>query len=94
MRGYILVPESVSCNACKYCGARPIIALVEVGEYVVKCPNSNSHYHTEPGLIDIEDWNLHNIPSVSNQVDVAPNKAGLDHFFHLNGAIISLSNAE
>lgn len=94
MRGYILVPESVSCNVCKYCGARPIIAMADVAEYVVKCPNSDSHYHTEPGLIDIEDWNLHNVPSVNDQVDVAPNKAALDHFFHLNGAIISLANAD
>lgn len=94
MRGYILIPESVSCNVCKYCGARPIIVLADAAEYVIKCPNSDSHYHTEPGLIDIEDWNLHNLPSANDQVDVAPNKAVLDHFFHLNGAIISLANAD
>jgi hypothetical protein len=32
-------------------------------DYVVKCPNDPNHYQTRPGLIDIEDWNAHNIPS-------------------------------
>jgi len=94
MRGYILVPESVSCNVCRHCGARPIIAMVDIGEYVVKCPNNNTHYQTYPGLIDIEDWNLHNISPVSERVDAAPNGATIDHFFQLNGAIVSLSNAD
>jgi hypothetical protein len=60
MRGYIIIPKSVSCNLCMHCGARPIIALAEKGEYVVKCPNDNTHYQTIPGLIDIDDWNMHN----------------------------------
>jgi len=93
MRGYLLIPDSVECSACKYCGARPIIAMAEMGEYVVKCPNSDSHYQTPPGLIDIEDWNQHNIKPVTEQVDIAPSVLQ-DHFFHLNGAIISLGNAE
>jgi len=92
MRGYINIPDTVSCTVCKYCGARPIIALAELGEYIVKCPNNDRHYQTEPGLIDIEDWNLHNIPS-AKQTDVAPTHL-VDHFFHLNGTIISLSNAD
>jgi hypothetical protein len=63
MRGYIIIPKSVSCNLCKQCGARPIITLAEKGEYIVKCPNDDSHYQTAVGLIDIEDWNIHNMPS-------------------------------
>jgi len=63
MRGYIIIPKSVTCNICKYCGARPIIALAEKGEYIVKCPNDDAHYQTAVGLIDIEDWNVHNMPS-------------------------------
>jgi hypothetical protein len=92
MRGYINVPDTVSCSVCKYCGARPIIALADMGEYIVKCPTNDAHYQTYPGLIDIEDWNLHNIPS-TKQTDVAPTHLA-DHFFHLNGAIISLTNAD
>jgi len=92
MRGYINIPDTVSCSVCKYCGARPIIALAELGEYIVKCPNNNSHYQTEPGLIDIEDWNLHNVSS-AKQTDIAPTHL-VDHFFHLNGTIVSLTNAD
>ena len=62
MRGYINIPGSISCSSCKYCGARPIIALTGKDEYTVMCPNDDSHYHTESGMIDIEDWNQHNIP--------------------------------
>jgi hypothetical protein len=69
MRGYIDIPKSVECKVCKYCGARPIIAVAEKGEYMVKCPNDSTHYHTESGLIDIEDWNLHNIPSPAIESD-------------------------
>lgn len=68
MRGYIIIPKSVSCNLCRHCGARPIIALAEKGEYVVKCPNDDAHYQTMPGLIDIEDWNMHNSPSEINEI--------------------------
>ena len=60
MRGYIIIPKSVTCNSCRDCGARPIIALAEKGDYVVKCPNDDTHYQTHAGLIDIEDWNIHN----------------------------------
>ena len=69
MLGYIIIPRSVSCTSCKYCGARPVIARVEKGEYVVKCPNDDTHYQTQPGLIDIEDWNMHNLPSPSVRFD-------------------------
>lgn len=93
MRGYITIPDTVTCSVCKYCGARPIIALADEGEYVVKCPSNPSHYQTQPGLIDIEDWNLHNVPSPNKQVDIAPSILH-DHFFHLNGAIVPLANAD
>jgi hypothetical protein len=62
MRGYINIPPSIPCRVCKYCGSRPIIALAGKGEYVVKCPADNAHYHTEPGLIDMDAWNLENKP--------------------------------
>jgi hypothetical protein len=68
MLGYIMLPKSVTNVACKFCGAQPVIARTVAGEYVVKCPNNDSHYHTEPGLIDIEDWNTHNIPSSSDHI--------------------------
>ena len=69
MRGYVPVPRSITCMMCKHCGARPIIALADRGEYVVKCPDDDSHYQTRPGLIDIEDWNLHNVPSPAGNFD-------------------------
>lgn len=93
MRGYVTIPSSVSCAVCKECGARPIIAMAEEGEYIVKCPNSDSHYHTEPGLIDMEDWNLHNIPASPEHVDFTLSKTK-DHFFFLNGTITSAENAD
>ena len=63
MRGYITIPTSVPCCNCKYCGARPIIALSGKEGYVVKCSMNSSHYQTPVGLIDLDDWNAHNIPT-------------------------------
>jgi hypothetical protein len=60
MKGYVNIPAKIYCKGCKYCGSRPIIALAEYGVYVVKCPSNNTHYSTEAGLIDIEDWNINN----------------------------------
>jgi hypothetical protein len=37
---------------------------------VVKCPNSDEHYHTVPGIIDIEDWNIHNTLLYDNDYDL------------------------
>ncbi len=71
MRGYITIPESIQCKVCKYCGSRPIIALAGRDEYVVKCPADDSHYQTQPGMIDIEDWNLENIPFPEPEFDDA-----------------------
>jgi hypothetical protein len=93
MRGYITIPASVSCAVCKECGARPIIALAEAGEYIVKCPNSDSHYHTEPGLIDMDDWNIHNIPAAPEEVSISTSNSN-SHFFFLNGDITSLNDNE
>jgi len=93
MRGYITLPASISCAVCKECGARPIIAMAEGGEYIVKCPNSDSHYHTEPGLIDMDDWNLHNIAAGPEQVDITHGKI-TDHFFSLNGTITPANDEE
>ncbi|TSD67490.1 hypothetical protein FFF34_008890 [Inquilinus sp. KBS0705] len=60
MKGYVNIPKSIYCKLCKQCGARPIIALAGNTGYVVKCPSNNDHYQTPVGLIDIEDWNIHN----------------------------------
>jgi hypothetical protein len=60
MRGYVNIPNSMYVRCCKYCGERPVIALVSIGMYMVKCPASDNHYHTEPGLIDLEEWNRNN----------------------------------
>lgn len=62
MRGYIIIPESVECRVCKYCGSRPIISLAGKDQYVIKCPADHNHYQTQPGLIDLDDWNTQNIP--------------------------------
>lgn len=69
MREYIIIPESVHCYACKECGARPVIASAGPGEYLVKCPVSDKHYQTQAGLIDIDDWNLHNIPNYETELE-------------------------
>jgi hypothetical protein len=67
MKGYVNIPKTMYVKRCKNCGARPIIAMVDTGEYVVKCPASDNHFHTEPGLIDIEAWNRNNRnPSANN----------------------------
>jgi len=60
MKGYVNIPKTIYVKRCKECGARPIIALAGEDGYVVKCPVSDTHYHTHPGLIDLEDWNRHN----------------------------------
>lgn len=60
MRGYVNIPGSICCKLCRECGSRPVIARVDDIGYVVKCSNSDDHYQTMPGLIDIEDWNQHN----------------------------------
>jgi len=93
MRGYFTLPGTYSCIPCKHCGARPVIAIVDDGEYVVKCPTDASHYQTHPGLIDIDDWNEHNSKPVNSPADVSPGILN-DHFFQLNGAIVSADNAD
>ncbi|WP_374951451.1 hypothetical protein [Mucilaginibacter sp.] len=60
MRGYLNVPANVYCERCKYCGSKPVIAITINSDYTVKCPTDDSHYHTKAGLIDIDDWNIHN----------------------------------
>jgi len=61
MRGYVNIPNTMYVRCCKYCRARPIIALVSIGAYTVRCPVSDHHYHTEAGLIDLEEWNINNM---------------------------------
>ena len=78
MRGYINIPPSIPCRVCKYCGSRPIIVLAGKGEYVVKCPADNAHYQTEPGLIDIDAWNLENIPLPEIELEPSNMKACYD----------------
>ena len=92
MRGYIIIPDTITCNACKYCGSRPVIAPAEEGEYVVKCPNDDSHYQTQPGLIDVDDWNLQNSSPPKEEIKHAQTDV-MEHFFFLNGTIIELVSA-
>lgn len=70
MKGYVNIPKSVYCKRCRECGARPIIAHVGIEGYVVKCPNDDSHYQTIPGIIDIEDWNIHNTELYETDYDL------------------------
>ncbi len=71
MRSYITIPESIKCEVCKHCGSRPVIALSGKDAYVVKCPVNDSHYQTQPGMINIEDWNMKNIPSAEPEFEDA-----------------------
>jgi hypothetical protein len=71
MRGYINIPESVQCRVCKYCGSRPIVALSGKDEYVVKCPVDDSHYHAKSEMIDIDEWNLENVPLPEPELDAS-----------------------
>jgi hypothetical protein len=71
MRNYITIPDSIDCRVCKHCGLRPIIALNGKDEYVVKCPGDDSHYKTQTGMIDIEDWNLQNTPFPEPEFEAA-----------------------
>ena len=70
MKGYINVPESSRCQRCKQCGSAPIIFPAEHGLYLLKCPKDDSHYQTIPGVIDIEDWNIHNTLFYDNDYDL------------------------
>ena len=71
MKGYVNIPATIYCKLCRECGSRPVIAVVNDIGYVVKCAKDNSHYQTMPGLIDIEDWNLHNTITFSS-IDLNP----------------------
>ncbi|RWY51075.1 hypothetical protein [Mucilaginibacter gilvus] len=70
MKGYINIPESFKCKGCKLCGSAPIISLAEHGLYQLKCPNNDSHYQTNPGEIDIDDWNIHNTQLYDHDYDL------------------------
>jgi hypothetical protein len=71
MRGYITIPESIQCRTCKHCGSRPVISLAGKDEYVVKCPVDDNHYQSHNGMIDIEDWNMQNIPLAEPELEAA-----------------------
>ena len=66
MKGYINIPKTIYCKLCKDCGSRPVIVQVSDIGYVVKCSKDNNHYQTMPGIIDIEDWNIHNTITMSS----------------------------
>ena len=70
MKGYVNIPGTIFCENCKQCGSRPIIALNNNKDYVVKCPADEAHYQTKPGLIDIEDWNTNNRSVLDNDYDL------------------------
>jgi hypothetical protein len=66
MKGYVNIPRSAKYKVCRHCGASAIVVLVGKDGYVVRCPNDEQHYKTRPGLIDIEDWNMHNTDLYDN----------------------------
>ncbi|AMR33822.1 hypothetical protein A0256_21470 [Mucilaginibacter sp. PAMC 26640] len=70
MRGYVNIPKSIYCKLCRECGARPIIAHAGLQGYEVRCPNDELHYRTVAGIIDIEDWNIHNTVLYENDYDL------------------------
>ena len=72
MKGYLNIPESICVTSCRECGARPVIATAGIQGYFIKCPANESHYQTQPGLIDIEDWNLNNTIASSNDQTFNP----------------------
>ncbi|WP_133300251.1 hypothetical protein [Mucilaginibacter terrenus] len=78
MKGYVTIPKSIYCKKCRECGARRIISNVGLEGYVVKCPNDDAHYTAAPGIIDIEDWNIHNSVLYENDYDfhMINNKCG------------------
>jgi len=59
MKGYVNIPKTIYVKPCAECGARPVVAVAGEEGYVVKCPN-NDHYKTPAGMINLDDWNLHN----------------------------------
>ena len=76
MKGYVNIPKSIYCKRCKHCGSRPIVAMAGDSGYVVKCPTSDAHYQTKPGLIDIEDWNIHNTALYDDYKDLSAGNSG------------------
>ena len=72
MKGFINVPSSINFRLCRHCGGNPVIMLSDNGLYVVKCPNDEAHYQTVPGIIDIDDWNIHNTGLYENDYNVRP----------------------
>lgn len=72
MLGYLTIPKSIFCKLCKTCGARPVIEADAAGFYAVKCPNNPNHYQTHAGLIDIDDWNLHNTIYFITELEASP----------------------
>ncbi len=74
MADFIPIQENVFCEPCKDCGARPVIEQVK-GIFIVRCPTDKTHYHTKPGLIDLQDWNMKNkVHSSLGVKDVKPTK--------------------
>jgi hypothetical protein len=74
MSDYLQIQPNIFCEPCKDCGARPVIDQVK-GKFIVKCPNNKKHYSTNPGIIDISDWNLKNKVQTSLGNNPATQKA-------------------
>ena len=70
MKGCVNIPKSIYCKCCRECGTRPVIAYVGIAGYVVKCPKDDAHYQTAAGIIDLEDWNIHNTVLYENDYDL------------------------
>jgi hypothetical protein len=68
MEKFIPIQANVFCEPCRECGSRPVVEQVK-GKYKVRCPKDKSHYQTNPGVVDVNDWNTKNKahPSLGNK---------------------------
>lgn len=60
MAKFIKIQPSIICEDCIVCGRRPVIEQAKGSKFIVRCPKDSTHYQTQPGLIDIDDWNSNN----------------------------------
>lgn len=65
------IQPNIHCEPCKECGARPVIEQTRKG-FVVKCPTSKKHFSTQPGMVNVEEWNRYNkkTPVIGNQIKI------------------------
>lgn len=60
----ITIQPNIHCEPCKECGARPVVEQTRKG-FQVGCPTSKKHFTTQPGMVNIDEWNRYNkVPPV------------------------------